>query len=394
MRTDRSSLSLVAALAAAALLAACGRGGEADARGADSTAATAKPSLLTLTPAQQARIHLVTAAPTTFQPSIQTTGTVAFNGDHSTQVLSPVSGPVARLLVQPGTSVSKGTPLATVSSPDFAAAVAAYRKAMATAQNAQRIADQDVQLFKTDAIARRDVEQAQTDAAAANADREAALEQIRSLGIDPATVAEVRANPSLTNVPAYIRAPIGGVVVERLINPGQLLQAGTTPAFTIADLSTMWVMANVFESDLASVHNGESVTVTSDASPYPFQGHVDYVGAIVDSGTRATNVRLVVANHADLLKRDMYVRVEIHGDRARTGILVPDAAILRDDENLPFVFVAQDSAASRGTTHGYARRRVTLGAHVGNQYEVTQGLNTGDRVVAEGALFLQFAEQQ
>lgn len=395
MRTDRSSLSLaLTALTVVATLTACARGGEADARGADSTTASARPSLLTLTPAQQARIHLVTAAPTSFQPSVQTTGTVVFNGDRSTQVLSPVSGPVARLLVQPGTSVSKGTPLATVSSPDFAAAVAAYRKAVATAQNAQRIADQDVQLFKTDAIARRDVEQAQTDAAAANADREAALEQVRSLGIDPAAVAEVRANPSLANVPAYIRAPISGVVVERLINPGQLLQAGTTPAFTVADLSTMWVMANVFESDLASVHKGEAVTVTTDASPYPFQGHVDYVGAIVDSGTRATNVRVVVDNHADLLKRDMYVRVEIHSDRPRTGILVPEAAILRDDENLPFVFVATDSTTPRGASHGYARRRVTLGAHVGNQYEITAGLTPGDRVVAEGALFLQFAESQ
>lgn len=388
MSTD-SSRRLAASLAAVALFAvACGHSAEP----ADQQAAqgSAKPSLLTLTPAQQARIHLVTAGLTTFRPVIQTTGTVAFNGDRSTQVLAPVSGPVSQLLVQPGAHVQRGTPLATVASPDFAAAVAAYRKAVAAAENAQRIAEQDVQLFKTDAIARRDVDQAQTDAASAAADREAALEQIRSLGIDPATVAQVQANPKLTNVPAVIRAPIAGVVVERLINPGQLLQAGTTPAFTIADLSTVWVMANVFEADLASVHTGESATVTTDAAPYPFTGHVDYVGAIVDSGTRATNVRLVVQNRADLLKRDMFVRVAIQSDRQRSGILVPDASVLRDDENLPFVFVAV--ATKTGT--GYARRRVALGSHLNNQYEITSGLSAGDRVVADGALFLQFAESQ
>ena len=393
MRTELSRRAVpsiaTAVLAAVTLVAtACGHADSADQQAA--TSASTKPSLLTLTPAQQARIHLVTVSTTTFRPIIQTTGTVAFNGDHSTQVLSPVSGPVAQLLVQPGAHVARGAPLATVASPDFAAAVAAYRKAVATAENAQRIADQDVQLFKTDAIARRDVEQAQTDAASAAADREAALEQIRSLGIDPTTVAQVQTNPRLTNVPAIIRAPNAGVVVERLINPGQLLQAGATPAFTIADLSTVWVMANVFESDLASVHQGESVTVTTDAAPYPFEGHVDYVGAIVDSGTRATNVRVVVQNRADLLKRDMFVRVAIQSDRQRSGILVPDASVLRDDENLPFVFVA--TTAKTGT--GYARRRVTLGSHLDNQYEITSGLAPGDRVVADGALFLQFAESQ
>lgn len=391
MHTDPSRRVVSSLGAAVVLLAAgaCGRSAETTDQ-QTTTQASAKPSLLTLTPAQQARIQLVTVGPASFRPVIQTTGTVVFNGDHSTRVLAPVSGPVAQLLVQPGATVARGTPLATVSSPDFAAAVAAYRKAVVTAQNAQRIADQDVQLFRTDAIARRDVEQAQTDAASAAADREAALEQIRSLGIDPATLAQVRADPGLTNVPAVIRAPIGGVVVERLINPGQLLQAGSTPAFTIADLSTVWVMANVFESDLASVHRGESATVNTDASPSPFSGRVDYVGAIVDSGTRATNVRLVVQNRADLLKRDMFVRVSIRSDQPRAGILAPDASVLRDDENLPFVFVA----APTRTGTGYARRRVTLGSHLDNRYEITAGLAAGDRVVADGALFLQFAESQ
>ena len=381
MNMSMKSLCLIVGIL---LVSACGKSGDS----ADAAAASAKPSNLTLTPAQQARIHMDTVAPAQFTPSVVTTGTVAFNGDRSTQVLSPVSGPVTQLLVQPGTSVSRGAALATVSSPDFAAAIGGYRKAVATATNSQRIADQDAQLFKTDAMSRRDMEQAQTDAAAAVADRESALEQIRSLGINPSALAASGASGMVSNIPGVIRAPISGTVVERLITPGQLLQAGTTPAFTIADLSTVWVMASVFEADLASVHKGEHVSVTSDVSPTPFDGTVDYVGALVDPATRATSVRLVVRNRSDLLKRDMYVNVAIHNETQRSGILVPTDAVLRDDENLPFVFVASGA----GSATQYTRRRVVLGARVGDRYEITSGLNAGDIVVAQGALFLQFAE--
>jgi cobalt-zinc-cadmium efflux system membrane fusion protein len=292
--------------------------------------------------------------------------------------------------VQPGASVSRGASLATVSSPDFAAAIGDYRKAVSTATNLQRIADQDVQLFKTDALSRRDLEQAQTDADAAVADRESALEQIRALGIDPSLVEGGAGSgaASSASIPGVIRAPISGTVVERLITPGQLLQAGSTPAFTIADLSTVWVMANVFESDLASVHKGERVTVTGDVSSTPFEGTVDYVGALVDPSTRATSVRVLVRNRNDLLKRDMYVNVSIQGDRPRDGLLIPTDAVLRDDENLPFVFVASGQAPKTQ----YARRRVVLGSRVGDKYEITSGLRVGDQVVAQGALFLQFAE--
>lgn len=385
-RKTVSTAILPAALVAAAMLAACNRGADTP----DDKAAPTTATGVVITPAQQVRIHLIAATVTSFQPVVQTTGTVAFDGDHSTQVLSPVSGPVTRIFVEPGTAVVRGQPLATVSSPDFATAIAAYRKAQASAQNLQRIAEQDAQLFKTDAISRREVEQAQTDAASAVADREAALEQLRSLGVDPAALDQVRANANVQTLAAIIRAPISGTLVERLITPGQLLQAGATPAFTIADLSSVWVMASVFESDLGSVHRGEHATVGTDASAQPFDGVVDYVAAVVDSATRATAVRLVVRNRNDLLKRDMYVRVGIHSDRARSGILIPESAVLRDEQNLPFVFIASGSE----TKPTYLRRTITLGAHVDGSYEVPSGLKPGDRVVGDGALFLQFAESQ
>src|SRR5262249_10788924 len=153
-----------------------------------------------------------------------TTGTVAFSADRSTQVLAPMSGPVARILVNPGASIRAGEPLAAVVSPDFASAVASYRKADAVWQNAKRIADLDEQLFKNDALARRELDQARTDLAGAVADRESALQQLKSLGVDQETISAVEQGKSTGPIEAVIRAPIAGTLVEKLITPGQLLQ--------------------------------------------------------------------------------------------------------------------------------------------------------------------------
>jgi cobalt-zinc-cadmium efflux system membrane fusion protein len=294
---------------------------------------------------------------------------------------------VARILVNPGSHVSRGELLATVSSPDFATAVADYKKAETARLNTQRILTQNEALFKNDALSRREVEQSQADAAAAQADVGAALESLRSLGVDSATIAAVRDGQATGPLEAGIRSPLTGTVVEKLVSPGQLLQAGATPTFTVADLSTVWVMASIFEADLAVVQAGEDVEIVTDASPTPLHGRVDYVAALVDPASKATQVRIVAPNRGELLKRDMFVRVRIHANRDRSGILLPAAAIMRDEENLPFVFIAQASG-------GYTRRRVTLGGRSGAQYEITSGLTAGDKVVSDGALFIQFAESQ
>lgn len=382
---NAKSAVLIAAPFGVALLAAAGCGSKPEADAA--TSAPAKSSAFTIPAAQRERIGVHAVAPSSFHPVVNTTGTVAFDGDQSTQVLAPISGPVVRILVQPGDHVKKGQALAYVSSPDFAAAVADYRKAQATARNAQRVADLDEQLFKNDAIARRDMEQAQTDAVSANADRDAALQQLHALGVDDTTLQALEAGQPVQAAYGVIRAPIEGTLVERLITPGQLLQAGTTPCFTVADISKMWVMANVYESDLANVHTGDAATVTTSAFPRSFAGVVDNIAALVDPGTKATAVRILVPNRERLLKKDMYVNVAIRSRNTRTGILVPVAAVLRDEDNTPFVFV-QDS------TGGYEHRTVRLGERVDAQYEILSGLAPGDRVVSEGGLFLQFAQSQ
>jgi cobalt-zinc-cadmium efflux system membrane fusion protein len=371
-------------IAIALSLSACAR---ADAKKSVADSTAIKVAGFRIPAAQLARIHVITVMPSVFRPTVSTTGSVAFNGDRSTQVLSPVSGPVSQILVPLGAHVGKGTPLATVSSPDFATAVAAFRKAESSYRQLARVAALDEELFKTDAIAHRDVEQAETDAAGAAADRDAALQQMRSLGVDEGTIAAIQAGKAAGPIQAMIRSPIPGTVVEKLINPGQLLQAGSTPTFTVADVGSMWVTANVFDTDLPFVRKGERATIATDAGPYPVPGVVDYVAELVDPNTKATAVRVLVPNPTGVLKRDMFVRVQIQADAQQSGFLVPTSAVLRDEENLPFVFVELP-------TGGFNRRQITLGPRVGDGFQVLSGLVAGDKVVSEGALFLQFAESQ
>jgi cobalt-zinc-cadmium efflux system membrane fusion protein len=376
----RSALALLALLALACSDAP-------DGATVDSARAAADSLAITVTPAQRQRLHLVSIASTSYRPVVEVTGTVAFDGDQATTVLSPVSGPVTRVLVQPGDRVSGGQPLAYVTSPDFAAAVADFRKAAASERNLARIARLDSALFANDALARRDLEQAQTDALAAHADREAALAQLRALGLDKATLTALDSGDAVPVVEAAIRAPLAGTVVERLVSPGQLLEAGATPAFTVANLSRMWVMASVFESDLPSVRVGDAALVSLTNLPDTVNGRVDNIAAEVNTETRATSVRIVVPNPDQLLKKDMYVRVTVQSRHPRRGMLVPVSAVLRDADNRPIVYVAADSL-------GFERRSITLGARQDSSYEVMDGLQPGDRVVTEGGLFLQFAENQ
>ncbi len=322
-----------------------------------------------------------------FRPTLEVTGTVAFNGDKSTQVMAPISGPVSRIIVSLGTTVAAGEPLATVASPDFAAAVAGYRKSDEAARNTQRILKLDGQLFQNDALARSDLDQARTDAASAAADLEAAVLQLRSLGVEDSVITAIHEGKQTAPVESVIRSPIPGTLVERLISPGQLIQAGTTAAFTVAELSSMWVFASVYSTDIGLVSAGETAQIVTEGSEKPVAAHVDYVAPIVDPGTKATSVRLVADNPGQILKRDMFVRVLIRSTQEHHGILVPSAAILHDEDNLPFVFVAK----SDGT---FDRHRITVGYRVDDRYEVLTGNTAGDKVVANGALFIQFAESQ
>ncbi len=369
-------------MAVAALSSFAGCSPKDDSKSQSSTAGN-----VTLTADQRQHIRFYTVAFSRFHKTIETDGAVDFDNDQATSVLAPFSGPVSRLLVSPGQRVAKGAPLAAVYSPDFAAAVSAYRKAIATAQTTRHLADIDKDLLQHQGVAQREAAQAETDAVNAGADRDAALQALVSLNVDPQTIKDLASAKPVSRIEGIIRSPIAGTVVEKLITPGELLQAGTTPCFTIADLSRVWVMAQIFGSDLASVSMGDHVEVETGIGANSFSGTVDNISALVNPDTRSVAVRVVVQNPGDFLKKQMYVRVLIHSRRESTGLLVPVSAILRDDENLPFVYVVQADG-------GFARQHVTLGYRAGDQYDIAAGLRAGNRIVVDGGIFLQFMQNQ
>ena len=353
----------------------------------DSNPTTVAASNVRLTAAQRQHIHLYTVAPSRFRRTIESTGAVDFDNDQATRVLAPFSGPVSRLLVAQGDEVSKGDALAVVDSPDFATAISTYQKALATARTNRRLADLDKDLVEHNGVSQREYQQAQTDATNAEADRDAAFRALLSLHVPAQTIRAIEQGRPVSHIGGTIRSPVAGTVVERLITPGELLEAGTTPCFTVADLSRVWVMARLFGSDLSAVSVGDPAEVVTGIDAHNFPGRVDKISALVDPDTRAVTVRVVVENPQHALRKQMYVRVLLHSRYESAGLLVPVSAVLHDDENLPFVYLAQSDGS-------FARRHVTLGSQTADRYEVPAGLRAGDQVVVAGGLFLQFMQSQ
>ena len=374
--TKMVELKNIIALGALLLVAGCGP---------KSNPAPPQGSNVTLTAAQKARLQLYTVQAGSYRREVDTSGTVDFDNNQSTQVLAPFGGMVARLIVEQGAQVKKGDALASVVSPDFSAAVGAYRKAVVNAQNLRRLADIDKDLLAHSGVSQKEADQAESDATGAESDRDAALAALEAQNVDPEVISAAQSGKSTARAEGIIRSPLSGTVVEKLVSPGQNITANTTPVFTVADLSKVWVMAHVFDSDIGSVHQGDTAQIIS--AGHMMSGMVDNVGAEVDPNTRSVAVRIVVDNPGDYLKRQMYVQVNIFSQQEVRGILAPVSAILRDEDNLPFVYVVQADGS-------FARQRVTLGYRGGNQYDIPEGLRPGQQIVADGGIFVQFMQQQ
>lgn len=376
-----SPLAVLAAMAAAAL--GCG----ACSSPSESPTAAVTATEVRLSAAQRQQLQLYKVAEQKFHKTVLVTGVVDFDNDQATSVLAPFSGPVSQLLVSPGDRVKAGDTLALVDSPDFATAVSTYRKALSAAATDRKLADLDKDLLQHNGVSQREAAQAETDAVSAEADRDAALRALTSLQVPSETIRALQEGRPVTHSGASIRSPIAGTVVERLITPGELLEAGTTACFTVANLSRMWVMAQLFGADLGAVTLGDSATITTGGDSPAITGKVDNISDLVDPDTRAVAVRVVADNPAHALRKQMYVRVEIQARQDSTGLLIPVSAILRDDENLTFVYLARDDGS-------FVRRHVTLGARTDDRYQVLEGLRAGDEIVVGGGLFVQFMQSQ
>lgn len=345
-----------------------------------SASASATPQLFTIPDDQMQHIQVVTVDPGTLKNTLRLTGTVAYNAFNTTPVITQVGGPVSKILVVPGEYVKPGQPMLQVSSPDYAQTLDAYLKALDTYHLQQKYYARAQELYQNHAIAQRDLEQSESDLNQAKADFEAAEEGMRILGIkNPGDLAKA---PSNADIP--VQAPIAGEVVERLVSPGQVVQAGQTQAFTISDLRTVWVLANIYQADLQYVRNGDDVLVQTDAYPTIFHGRISYISPALDPNTRTLQARIVVDNPGEKLKKDMYCTVMVTAGVLSKVLAVPNAAILRDDNNEPFVYVLSGS-------NQFRRSDVQLGQAEDGKTQITRGISPGDKVVGNGSLFLQFA---
>jgi membrane fusion protein, heavy metal efflux system len=344
------------------------------------TAETWKAQLFTVPEDQMSHVQVVTVKPTTLRRMLRLTGSVAYNSFETTPVITQVGGPVSRILVSPGDVVRKGQSLLEVASPDYAQARTNFLKARDALSLAQKNYERAQDLYAHHAVAQADLQQTESTRNQAQADLQAAEQALKVLGISD--LDSLGQGPASAEIP--VLAPIGGEIVERLVAPGQVIQAGATQCFTISDVRTVWVLANVYQQDLAYVHQGDPVEIRTDAYPEVFRGRISYISPAVDPTTRTLQVRIVTDNPGKRLKKDMYVTASVRAAAIPRAIAVPDAAVLRNAENLPFVYVEVGARQ-------FGERPVTIGESQDGRTEITSGLRAGDRVVADGSLFLQFA---
>lgn len=380
----RAAAVFAVIIAAAWMLAGCDSGPHESASKMTSfssqPSASEKPQLFTIPAEQMAHVQVVTVEPSKITRVLRLTGAVAYNAFKTTPVITQVGGPVSRILVVPGEHVRAGQPLLTISSPDYSAMLAAYLKA----QDVFRVADKNYaraqDLYQHNAIAERDLLQAESDRNQAQVDLNASEQTLKILGIPrPGDLEKAPASAEIK-----LLSPLSGEVVERDVSPGQLLQAGATQAFMISDMSTVWVLANVYQSDLAFVKSGDTVVVQTDSYPGTFHGKISYISPALDPTTRTLQARIVVDNPGEKLKKDMYVTATVLAGTIPNAIAVPDASILRDDQNQPFVYAVSGA-------NEFGRRSVEIGESQDGQTQILKGLSPGDKIAGDGSLFLQFA---
>ena len=376
------SAVLCVALASAFSLSGCGGSNEtANQMTSFSTAesAASKAELFSLPAEQMAHIQIYTVVQGPIERILRLTGSVAYNGFLTTPVITQAGGPVSRIVVAPGEHVTKNQPMLYVASPDYSQTRSAYIKARDAFLLSDKFYKRAQDLYAHQAIAQADLDQAESTRTQAEADLQSSEQAIRVLGIpNPESVITA---PAAAELP--LLAPLAGEVVERLCSPGELLQAGTTQCFTLSDMSSVWVLVNVYQNDIAYVHVGEDVTIDNESYPGAVRGKIQFVAPALDPTTRTLPARIEASNPGERLKRDMYVNAEVHAGVNATALLVPDSAVLRDTENMPYVYLQTGS-------NQFARRMVNLGESRAGKTQIMSGLQAGDKVVGDGSLFLQF----
>ena len=347
------------------------------------------------TEAQLKTITVEPVAETAFRTTLVTDGKIAIDEDVSTPVYSPYVGRVTKLLAKPGDKVEVGKPLFIVAATDmvqgqndFLAAIANMDKFTRNLGLAEVNLKRQRGLVLTNAVAKRDVETAEIAQVAAVNDLktgqvalEAARNRLRILGKSDAEISAFQSGKQAINAETTVVAPLSGTIVQRKVGPGQLINgASTDPVFVIGDLSTVWLIANVRETDATKISIGQDVEFTILALETIFKTKINYISASVNPDTHRLQVRAQLPNPDGQLRPEMFANVVIVTSPERKSVSVPRHAIVYEGEDARLWVVREDNTIEL--------RKIKTGIASGNFIQVLDGLKAGERIVTKGSLFI------
>lgn len=315
--------------------------------------------------------------------TVASTGTVQANAYRSTPVVSLVGGIVRQVNVELGQTVRRGQTVAVVFSDELAMAQSKYLAALAMLEEHHKHHARAMQLVEIGAMSREELEQATTQLRTAEADVASMRQRLLLLGLSAERIGALRSSSQISSE-VSLPAPISGTVVGRAANPNEVVEANKE-LLRIADLSSVWVIGQVYEKDLGRIRTGSGASITSDAFPgRVFRGRVSYVDPSLDAATRTAQVRVELANLGQALKLGMYVRLAFVtlGGSEMTAPTIPAAAV-QQINNQQVVFVATNDP------NIFVMRPVRLGPETNGRFQVLEGLTVGERIVTDGSFMLR-----
>ena len=329
---------------------------------------------------KRAGIQLVEAKKGTATTRLHLPGVVQPNAYKNLDVTSLVTGRVTQVRAELGQRVMQNETLATVYSPELADAQTAFIAARSQLAAHDLALARTQRLFAIGAASRQELEKMDAEKADMTRAVETARARLVLLGI-PEDKAQRIASPADVITTFDVRSPLAGVITKRNANAGLNIDPAT-PLFTVTDLSDVWVVADLYERDFASVGVGSPVAITTAAYPgFELRGRVNYIDPQVQAETRTAKLRAEVANRAERLRLGMFVDVSIAGRGGRPVVMVPKTAVqMMGNQSVVFVSTAPGR---------FMQRAVTPGDTLGNDIAISSGLDSGDMVVAEGAFFLR-----
>jgi membrane fusion protein, heavy metal efflux system len=344
-------------------------------------AAAPPPGTFRATPQQLKTLIIEAVGLHGFVSEELTEGKIAVNADRATPLFSPYSGRVTRVIAGLGDTVKQGAPLATIEASEFVQAQNDLSTAAAQVKLARSNETRKHALYDAKGGSLQDWQQAQADLTAAVTALNAVRNRLRILGKSDAEIATLESAGTMDPV-AALRAPIAGIVVDRQVGPGQYLQAGSGIAvFTIADPSTVWLLANVREMDSGKVHLGQAMEVHVLAYPgRAFKARVTYVAALVDPATHRLPVRAEIDNRDGALKPEMFATFRILTGDVAESPAVPESAVVYEGDAAHVWVAAADGLL--------AYRAIRTGRNDDGLVEVVEGLKPGERIVTRGGLFI------